>query len=318
MSIAGRGIATYVPVSNRATSKLGIESVAGLCPILNSGVQGLDGSRCHHAGAILAMGSGVKIRRSLLCLLWLLLGSAEAGWANVKIPCLKVGDDVYSNVTVLSVTTTDIYFSHAGGLGNAKLKSLAPDLQKLFHYDAAKAAETAQQHATANFQYAQAVKETKRATPAPGPSGESDEIPSHEISAKSFLNQPSPPVVAEKWLTPQPTLTGKFILLDFWGTWSGPCLSAIPKLNAFQEQFKDRLVVVGLSDESEREVRNMSEPKIEYSSAIDTQHRASLAYGVQRIPHAVLVDPKGIVRFEGHPGYLDEQKLAALLDKYAQ
>jgi cytochrome c biogenesis protein CcmG, thiol:disulfide interchange protein DsbE len=264
------------------------------------------------------MPSEVKMRRSLLCLLCLLLGYAEAGWANVKIASLKVGDDVYSNVTVLSVTTTDIYFSHAGGMGNVKLKNLPPELQKQFHYDATKAAATEQQHASANYQYVQAVKEAKPLTTAAGPSGEAEEIPSHEISAKSFLNQASPPVVAEKYLSPVPTTADKFILLDFWATWSGPCLSMIPKLNAFQEKFKDRLVVIGLSDETEREVRNMSEPKITYASAIDTQHRASLAYGVQRIPHAVLVDPKGIVRFEGHPGYLDERKLAALLDKYAQ
>jgi thiol-disulfide isomerase/thioredoxin len=253
-----------------------------------------------------------------LCILVLLLGSAGVTWADLKLPCLRAGDEVYSNVTVLSCTATDLYFSHAGGLGNAKLKNLPADLQKRFHYDPAKAAESEQQHASANYLYTKAVKEAQPAAPAPSQSGDSDEIPTHEISAKSFLNQASPPVNAEKWLIPMPATTGKFILLDFWGTWSGPCLSAIPKLNAFQEKFKDRLVVVGLSDETEREVRNMSEPKINYASAIDTQHRGSLAFGVQRIPHAVLVDPKGIVRFEGHPGYLNERNLAKLLDKFAE
>jgi thiol-disulfide isomerase/thioredoxin len=264
------------------------------------------------------MPQGVKLRRSLLAFLVLLAGCVGTSRAEIKLPCLKVGEEVYSNVTVLSFTTTDIYFSHAGGLGNAKLKNLPPDLQKQFHYDAAKAAESEQQHANANYLYTKEVKEAKPPSRAAGQSVEGDEIPSHEISAKSFLNQPSPTVVAEKWISPLPAMTGKFILLDFWATWSGPCLSTIPKLNAFQEKFKDRLVVIGLSDETEQEVRNMSEPKITFSSAIDTQHRASRAFGVQRVPHAVLVDPKGIVRFEGHPGYLEERKLAALLDKYAE
>jgi len=34
--------------------------------------------------------------------------------------------------------------------------------------------------------------------------------------------------------------------------------------------------------------------------------------------HAILIDPKGIVRFEGHPGYLNYEDLASLLDKYGQ
>ena len=62
----------------------------------------------------------------------------------------------------------------------------------------------------------------------------------------------------------------------------------------------------------------MTEPKIDYSIAIDTQHRASSAVGVGRIPHALLIDPQGIVRFEGNPGYLDETKLERLLARYSE
>jgi cytochrome c biogenesis protein CcmG/thiol:disulfide interchange protein DsbE len=250
-----------------------------------------------------------------------LLANAQLAQAEVKLAILQAGNEVYSNVTVLSVTATDIYFSHSLGLGNAKLKSLEPALQKRFHFDAAKAAEKERQQAGANALYAQAVKQSKPANPSPGQTtqgpGSDDEVPPHEITARSFLNQPSPSVVAEKWLTPQPITPGKFILVDFWATWSGPSRAAIVELNQFYHKFKDRLVIVGLSDETEQEVSRMTEPHIDYSVAIDPQHRASLAFGVERIPHAVLVDPKGIVRFEGHPGYLDEKKLGALLDKFA-
>jgi hypothetical protein len=34
------------------------------------------------------------------------------------------------------------------------------------------------------------------------------------------------------------------------------------------------------------------------------------------IPHCILIDPKGIVRYEGMPQYLDGQKLEHFLDKY--
>ena len=44
---------------------------------------------------------------------------------------MKSGDNVYSNLTITSVTATDIYFTHSGGIGNAKLKNLEPEMQKL-------------------------------------------------------------------------------------------------------------------------------------------------------------------------------------------
>jgi hypothetical protein len=74
----------------------------------------------------------------LILLSWLLANSAA--WAGEKLPVLKVGSDVYSNVTVTSVTATDIIFTSDNGMGNAKLKNLDAALQKRFGYDATKAA----------------------------------------------------------------------------------------------------------------------------------------------------------------------------------
>ncbi|MGO9588111.1 MAG: hypothetical protein ACLP2Y_18190 [Limisphaerales bacterium] len=55
--------------------------------------------------------------------------------ADEKLLALKVGDEVFSNVTVTAVTPTDIYFTYPGGMANAKLKKLSPELQKHFHYN---------------------------------------------------------------------------------------------------------------------------------------------------------------------------------------
>ena len=84
---------------------------------------------------------------------WLLVMQLLAVATNLSagdfLPTLKVGSEVYTNVTVTSVTATDIYFRHAQGMGNAKLKNLGADEQKRFRFDAAKSREVEQQQVVA-------------------------------------------------------------------------------------------------------------------------------------------------------------------------
>ncbi len=122
-----------------------------------------------------------------------------------------------------------------------------------------------------------------------------------KIWAKAYRGQKAPEFVVEKWLSKEPDRQGKWVLIDFWATWCPPCRKAIPELNAFHKKFGDKLVVIGVSDEPEAKVRALKDPKIEYFSAIDTQKRMNKALEVKGIPHVIIVDPEGIVRWEGFP-----------------
>ncbi len=91
--------------------------------------------------------------RAGVCILLGLIASVWPACADEKLPVLKVGINVYSNVTVTTVTPTDIYFTHSGGMGNAKLKQLSPELQQHFGYDVKQAGAVEQKQAAANTQY---------------------------------------------------------------------------------------------------------------------------------------------------------------------
>ena len=254
--------------------------------------------------------NAIKLMKArLLALVCLVALSVRA---DDFLPVLKANGEVYSNVTVTKVTATDIFFTYASGVGNAKLKNLTTELQEHFHFNAAKDALVEKQQATNNAAYHQYVLSVK---PPPAAAGDDDFV-APKLYARSVRGQVAPPFAVEKWLTPPPDITGKFVLIDFWATWCGPCRRSIPELNAFYEKYHDRLVVIGISDEPEAAVRQMTDPHIEYAVAIDTQARMMKALEITGIPHCILLDPQHIVRYEGMPGFLDEQKLEHFLDKY--
>jgi cytochrome c biogenesis protein CcmG, thiol:disulfide interchange protein DsbE len=246
--------------------------------------------------------------------------------AEEKLPSLKVGTDVYTGVTITSVTATDVYFMHSHGMGNAKLRDLEPALQEHFHFDRSKAQAREAEQMQANASYVKAVKDApvvrrpaeSVAEPAPKPKVQEVALPRVQLKAKSFLGQPAPELTVEKWLGDAPDTNGKFVLLDFWATWCGPCRRSIPQLNEYQARFQDRLVVIGISNEPERAARALRDPKIEYTVAIDTQARTKKAVEVTAIPHTMLIDPTGIVRFEGNPAYLNDVLLEKLLARYSR
>lgn len=250
-----------------------------------------------------------------------LYGAALAAFAaDETLPFLKSGDNVYSNITVTSVTATDVYFTYAGGIGNAKLKNLSPEMQKHFHFDAGKAGEIEkdQTAATANYQHNLLVQQAEKGKRLTAATYEDGDLVIPEIFARSFRGQRPPSIVVDQWLTPSPGDTkGKFVMVFFWMTSAEQCRNAIPHINDLAGRFKDQMIVIGLSNEPADEMAKRQLP-VNFYVGTDTQSRSLKSYEVKAVPHAVLIDPSGIVRFEGPPIYLNDKDLGHLLDTYGK
>ena len=139
--------------------------------------------------------------------------------------------------------------------------------------------------------------------------------------ADSCIWQDAPELVVEKWLTDKPASAGgpdtkgKYVLVEFWATWCPPCRRSISLLNRLHEKFGDELVVIGISDESEEDVRKLKEPKILYHSAIDTQKRMKNKLRVIGIPHVIIIEPGGCVVWEGFPLLKDYELTEEIVEK---
>jgi cytochrome c biogenesis protein CcmG/thiol:disulfide interchange protein DsbE len=121
-----------------------------------------------------------------------------------------------------------------------------------------------------------------------------------------------------EWITKQPKLAGKVLLIDFWATWCGPCRKSIPKLNKWHEKYKDKLAIIGLSSESRAVVTSfMKRTPMNYPQAIDEQATLNRKLGVKGIPHVLIVSTDGVVRWQGFPDDktdpLTEETLRAII-----
>jgi thioredoxin-related protein len=200
--------------------------------------------------------------------------------ADEKLTVLKVGSEVYSNVTVTAVTTTDIYFVYAGGMGNAKLKNLNPGLQKHFHYNAVEAGEVEQKQAAANAQYhLQALRQPSSRRPA-----EADTTPPASAEQTSGLS----------WGTDLPAALNqamsdnKMVLLDFTGSdWCGWCIKFdkdVLSTDKFDSYANSKLVLVKLDFPRHKE---------QNAALKQANEQLSKQFGVNGFPTFVLLNSAG-------------------------
>lgn len=120
-------------------------------------------------------------------------------------------------------------------------------------------------------------------------------------------------------VVPLSSLRGKYVLIDFWASWCGPCRQENPNVVRMYNKFKDKgftIYSVSLDQAKANWTRAIRNDNLTWTHVSDLkfwQSAAAQQYGVQAIPATFLLDKEGKIIAKNLRGEALEQKLEEIL-----
>jgi len=145
----------------------------------------------------------------------------------------------------------------------------------------------------------------------------------HDVLITHHIGDSALPLRVKEWIKGAPIDSfekGKVYVLDFWATWCGPCVAAMPHLSALALQYKDKatFAAIDVKESLGNLIKNDTEikafvdqmgSKMNVNVALEdtnaTERNWRDAYQINSIPTTFVIDGRGRVAWIGHPYGLD-------------
>lgn len=138
---------------------------------------------------------------------------------------------------------------------------------------------------------------------------------------KLAVGSPAPEISLpnpEGKIIPLSSLRGKYVLVDFWAKWCGPCRKENPNIVKAYNKYKDKgFTVYSVSLDRTREdwLQGIREDGLTWTHVSDLkfwQSEAARTYNINAIPFSLLLDPNGIIIAKNLRGQALEKKLSEI------
>jgi thiol-disulfide isomerase/thioredoxin len=185
---------------------------------------------------------------------------------------------------------------------------IVPDMAKALQRSGAELPEGVQLEMTALFSHWQSNPQIPAEQFVFSPPNGAERVeslfaPSPETQRHPLLGKDAPTFELD-------TLTGKLvkladlkekdvIILDFWATWCGPCVKALPTINEVANAYKAKGVVfyaVNVGEDAETVSAFLKELQLNIPVLLDKEEKVAALYGAEGIPQTVLIGKDGIVQ----------------------